>query len=179
MRGAVPRLPSAHPLGQHLPTPFQEDGFALAFVAGLDEVLAPIFSTLDNLGEYLGPDLAPEDFLGWLGGWVGLEVDESWPLERRRAAVAHAADLYRRRGTARGLADQLEIVSGGDVDIAESGGVAWSQTHGGDLPGEPAPRVAVRVTIDATSTVSERAIEALVAEAKPAHVVQAVEVVRR
>ena len=43
-------------------------------------------------------------FLGWLGDWVGAVVDEAGPLALRRAAVAHAAQLHRNRGTPAGLA---------------------------------------------------------------------------
>lgn len=179
MRGVVPRLASPHPLGSTLPAPYQEDTFALALVGGLDEVLAPIFSSIDNVGGYLAPAIAPEDFLSWLGHWVGLEVDERWPLERRRELVAHAADLFRRRGTVAGLADQLAIHTGGVVDVAETGGVAWSREHGAKLPGEAVPRLAVRVIVEGDLEVGTKAIDALVAAAKPAHVVHQVEVVRR
>ena len=179
MRGVVPRLASAHPLGDCLPAPYQEDAFALAMLAGLDEVLAPVFTSIDNLGGYLEPALAPEDFLTWLGHWVGLDVDESWPLARRRDLVAHAADLFRRRGTVAGLADQLQIFTGGSVDVAETGGVAWSREHGAELPGEPVPRLAVRVIVEGDLEAGRRAVEALVAAAKPAHVVHTVEVVPR
>jgi phage tail-like protein len=179
MRGVVPRLASAHPLGDLLPAPYQEDRFALALVAGLDEVLAPIFTSMDNVGGYLAPALAPDDFLSWLGRWVGLEVDERWPLERRRELVAHAADLFRRRGTVAGLADQLAIHTGAPVEVAETGGVAWSREHGAELPGEPVPRLAVRVVVEGDLEVGRRAIDGLVAAAKPAHVVHQVEVVRR
>jgi phage tail-like protein len=177
MRGTISRLPTPHPLAPQLPPALQEDGFTQAFVAGLDEVLAPVLACLDNLEAYIDPMLAPEDFLGWLALWMGAELDETWPLERRRRLVATAIDLYRRRGTAAGLRAQLEVCTGATVDIAESGGVAWSQTHGGALPGEPVPRLAVRVTFDGDTAVSQRAVEALVAGAKPAHVLHHLEVV--
>jgi len=88
MRAAVPGLPTAVPLSAMLPGIFQEDPFTVRFVSGFDDVLAPILSTLDCLPAYFDPSLAPEDFLGWLAGWVGLSLDENWPLERRRDLVA-------------------------------------------------------------------------------------------
>ena len=176
MRGTIALLPTPHPLAPQLPPALQEDGFTQGFVAGLDDVLAPVLASLDNLDAYIDPMLAPEDFLGWLAGWMGAEQDESWPVERRRRLVFSAIDLYRRRGTVAGLTAHLEVCTGGTVDIAESGGVAWSQTHGAALPGEPVPRLAVRVTVDANTPVNPRAVEALVAAAKPAHVIHQLEV---
>lgn len=176
MRGTIPRLMSAHPMDVYLPSVLQEDSFTAGFVAGLDEVLAPILASLDNLAAYIDPMLAPEDFLGWLAGWMGVEVDATWPLERRRRLVAAAVDLYRLRGTANGLRMQLELWTGGEVEITESGGVAWSQTHGGALPGEEWPRLAVRVTVDDPSQLPQRVLDDLVAAAKPAHVLHHAEV---
>ncbi|HEY2706308.1 MAG TPA: phage tail protein [Candidatus Dormibacteraeota bacterium] len=179
MRGTVPRLESPHPLGACLPGTLQEDRFAQALTAGLDELLAPLLATLDNLGAYIDPRLAPEDFLQWLAGWLGAAVDETWPLERRRRLVAGAVDLYRRRGTVAGLATHIEVTTGGAVEIAESGGATWSQVSGGALPGEPVPRLAVRVAVEDPSSLSRDDLDALVAAAKPAHVIHHVEVVAR
>ena len=177
MRGVVAYLPSPHPLGEHLPAVYQEDPFTRGLMAGLDEVLAPILATLDCLAAYIDPRLAPEDFLAWLSGWVGADLDESWPLERCRAFVARSVELYRRRGTVAGLIAHVEVFTGGRVEIAETGGVTWSRDRGTDLPGEPVPRLAVRVAVDDPSTVSARALDRLVAAAKPAHVIHQVEVV--
>ena len=73
-----------------------------------DAELAPIISTLDNLSAYFDPKLTPEDFLGWLASWVALDLDETWDVAQRRAAALAAVDILRRRGTATGLADELE-----------------------------------------------------------------------
>jgi len=177
MRAAVPGLPTAVPLSAMLPGIFQEDPFTVRFVSGFDDVLAPILSTLDCLPAYFDPSLAPEDFLGWLAGWVGLELDESWPVSRQRAAIAHAAQMYRMRGTVSGLRDNLEVLTGGRVQVADSGGVAWSVTPGAEFPGQDHPRLAVRVSVADPSAVSVSAVDAVVSAAKPAHVVHRVEVV--
>lgn len=178
MRALTRDLKSPHPLGGHLPALLQEDTFAQSFTAGLDEVLCPVFASLDGLECYIDSRLAPEDFLRWLAHWVGVELDERWPVERQRAFVAAAIDLYARRGTVAGLRAHLELVTGGEVTIAESGGAASSQSSGGDLPGQTAPRMSIRVTVADTSAVDPRALDTLVAESKPAHVVHRLEVVK-
>jgi phage tail-like protein len=177
MRGAILDLPSAAPFGPMLPAIYQEDEFSMRFVGGFDDVLAPILTTLDCLIDYFDPALTPTDFLDWLASWVGIEVDESWATERRRAAVATAVEMYRMRGTISGLRANLEVLSGGQVEITDSGGVAWSTSPMGELPGQDSPRLAVRVSVPEVSERTTKAIDAIVAAAKPAHVVHRVEVV--
>jgi phage tail-like protein len=179
VRGSVPGLASPHPLGPALPAVYQEDMFAQALLTALDEVLAPVVSTLDNLDAYLDPHLAPDDFVTWLGTWVGIAIDDSWDQERRREIVARAVDLYRLRGTAAGLGQQIEIHTGGTVEIVENGGSAWSIDPGGELPGSPKPLVVVRVHVDDPKALDPLRVDALVAAAKPAHVEHRVEIVKR
>lgn len=179
MRGSIPGLASPHPLGPSLPAVYQEDQFAQALLEGLDEVLAPVISTLDNLDAYLDPRLTPDDFLSWLGNWVGFAIDESWDLERRREGVARAVEMYRLRGTAAGLGQQVEMHTGGTVEIVENGGSAWSIDAGGELPGSQKAMVVVRVHVDDPKAVDPLHIDALVAAAKPAHVEHRVEIVKR
>ena len=178
MRGHVPGLLSPYPLGPALPALYQDDAFAQDFLGALDEVLAPVVSTLDNLTAYLDPKLAPDDFLGWLSGWVGMALDETWDEGRRREAIARAVDLYRMRGTAAGLAAQVEIQTGGAVEIIENGATAWSVDAGGELPGSAEPQVVVRVAVPDPKGVDAARLDALVTAAKPAHVMHRIEVVK-
>jgi phage tail-like protein len=177
VRGAIPGLPSPHPLAGALPAMYQEDEFTREFVAAFDEVLAPVLSTLDNFEHYLDPTLAPLDFVDWLAGWLGVVPDEGWPAARRRELVARAVTLYRRRGTVRGLAEQVALATGGKVEVRDSGGVSWSGTPSGPLPGSGDAAVRVLVRLDDPSKLDQRRLERLVAAAKPAHVAHHVEVV--
>ena len=176
-RGTIRGLSSAHPLGTYLPALFHDDPFAQRLTAALDEVLAPVISTLDNQSAYLDPRVAPDDFLDWLAGWVGATVDEQWPVERRRQAVMRAVDLYRLRGTRRGLAEQVEVLTGGTVEISESGGAQRSAAAGGKLPGAPDLSLVVRLTPDPDTEITAPRLDALVASIKPAHVPHRVEIV--
>ncbi len=176
MRGLLDGLESPHPLGEALPALFQEDEFTMRFTAAFDDVLAPVFCTLDNLDAYLDPGLAPADFIAWLAGWVGLDLDENWPVERQRALIAQAAELYRWRGTVKGLAAHVALYTGADPEVIDSGGCQWSKTPGAPLPGTAEHRITVRVRVADPSSVSRRRLEAIVAAAKPAHVVHEIEV---
>ena len=177
MRGHLDELPTPHPLGSYLPGLYQEDDFAQRFTSALDEVAAPAFLALDNLEAYLDPRLAPEDFLEWLGRWVGVELDETWPAERRRALIAAAVDIHRVRGTAAGIASLVALSTGGEVEIAEPGAAGFSLTPGAAVPAGTSPDLFIRVRVPDPKTVSLARLEALVRAAKPAHLPHRVEVV--
>ncbi|MDH6137749.1 phage tail-like protein [Kitasatospora sp. MAA4] len=169
-RRAVQGLLTPHPFGERLPGPYAEDDFAQRFVSAFDEVLAPVFSVLDCLDAYWDPRLAPEDFLGWLAGWVAADVGERQSLAERREAVAGAVRAHRLRGTARGLAEQVGAVLGLPAEVAESGAAAWSATPGGELPGEPEPALRLRIRTADPAAVPARALAALIDANRPAHV---------
>jgi phage tail-like protein len=179
MRAGLAELSSPVPVIGLMPSIFQEDPFAQQFCHGIDDVLAPVFATLDCLEAYVDPSLAPEDFLDWLATWVGGILQEDWPIERKRALIARSVRLYRLRGTVAGLRAELELHTGGEVQISETGGIVWSQAPGADLPGEAVPRVAVRVIVDDPASVKEAWVDDIVASSKPAHVVHQVEVLGR
>jgi phage tail-like protein len=175
-RGLVPGLTSPFPMGAALPSIYQEDDFAMRFVSAFDEVLAPVITALDNVDAYLDPTTAPEDYLDWLAFWVGIELDETWPMERRRQLVSRAVDLYRWRGTVKGLAETVAIYTGAEPEILESGGMVWSTTPGTPFPGKAKPEVTVRLRVKDPSTIDVPRLERLVEAAKPAHILAKVEV---
>ena len=177
MRTLLPGLLSPHPLGSALPALYAGDDFAQRFTTAFDDSLAPVLSTLDNLERYFDPTLAPADFVEWLAHWVGTSLDENWPDERRRLAVARATALHRRRGTIAGLAEQVSLATGGDAEVVDNGGVAWSAAPGTALPGSVALHLTVRVRVADPATVDAGRVDALVRQAKPAHVPHTVEVV--
>jgi phage tail-like protein len=158
------------PLLQRLPGVLQDDEFLQRFMKAFDAAYAPIFATLDSLTCYFDPHLAPADFLNYLATWVGVELDDSWDLEQRRAVIAGAAMVHRRRGTSRGIQEALSVGLGATVDIQDTGGCTWSKTPGGDVPGTLPSQVAVRIRVADPSTVDTRRVEALLEATKPAHV---------
>jgi phage tail-like protein len=170
-RGLVDDLRSPHPLGAHLPAVYQvKDPFTMGLAAACDDILAPIFASLDSFDSYLDPALTPLDFLQWLGTWVGLALDESWTPERRRAFVAEASALYKVRGTLGGLRDYLELLTGGEVGVEDSGGTAWSTESGSPFPGRPDFEVTITLPSTSAAGLDAAQIDLLVAAAKPANV---------
>jgi len=176
-RAAVPGLPSRYPIGELLPALYADDDLAQRLTAGLDTVLAPVLSTLDNLPAYFDPALAPADFLPWLATWVGVDIDRAWPQELQRAVVARAVELHRWRGTRRGLVEHLRLCFGVHADVRDGGGVAWSARPGTELPPAPTGELLVRVwPVAPGATVDASRVLDVVTASCPVHLTCRVEI---
>ncbi|MBA0051101.1 phage tail protein [Streptomyces sp. AJS327] len=162
-----------------LPAVFADDDLALRFLAGLDEVLAPLHNVLDCLDAYFSPTLAPEDFVRWLGEWVGAATDGPGlpeDPEQLRAAVAAAVRLHRMRGTPGGLAEAIRLVFGAEPRITESGAASWNARPLGPVPGERRPRLHVTLPLPSPTPLDQYRLERLVAVNRPAHIPYTVQV---
>ncbi|MFD5893125.1 phage tail protein [Streptomyces sp. NPDC060366] len=170
MRAAVPGLPTPHPLIDQLPAVYLEQDFLRRFLEALDEVLAPVLLTIDNVPAYLDHRTAPDDFLDWLAGWVAVEPHEDSPTNHRRTAVRGAVARHARRGTLGGLADAVRLETGTEPEIAESGGTAWSTSPNTPLPGSAVPWVTIRVRAAEGRPLDRVRLEELIDTEVPAHV---------
>lgn len=113
-------------LRRALPAIYQENDFGVRFVGSLEPLLDPIVALLDSLPAHVDPSLAPEDVLTLLAHWLGLEVDEAWPIERKRELVRRGDELARRHGTRAGLELTLKIAfPEHPLRVEDSGGVTW------------------------------------------------------
>lgn len=180
MRATVPGLVNPYPLATALPAVYQGESFTERFLSACDDVLAPVLSTLDNVDAYLDPALCPPDFLPWLAGWVGLELDENWTLDQQRRLVATTVQMLQWRGTRRGLVELIQRFLGIDADqieVTDSGGVSWSVAPGSADTDPTPPTLRVRIRVAAPDEVDGRRLEHLVAASTPAHVAHEVEVV--
>lgn len=77
---------------------------------------------LEDGWRFYDPHVAPLDFLDWLAGWSAFTLDLDWPEAEKRALIKRAVDLYRIRGTKRGLSLFLRLFTGHEPDIQEN---AW------------------------------------------------------
>ncbi|MGH8930858.1 MAG: phage tail protein [Egibacteraceae bacterium] len=175
-RGLVPGLGSPHPFGEALPGLYQDDSFTQRLCAALDEVLAPVVSSLDTFDAYLDPALAPADFVGWLASWVGVIASDAGPLERQRALVRRAVEAYRWRGTVRGMTLLVWLYTGVEPEIVDTGGVRWSPTPLGEPGGDEEPLLVIRLRAEDPSTIDVPRLDSLIAAAKPAHIPHRLEV---
>jgi phage tail-like protein len=177
MRGGDEWLGSGHPLGQALPGVYADDELAQRFTAGLDSVLGPLVNVLDCLPAYFRPDVAPPDFLDWVGAWVGADSDPSAdPVSVRRKAVATAVSAHHTRGTRQGLTAAVELVFGVTPEVTESGGATWSARPLAAFPGDRRPWVNVVLRVADPGAIDVRRLTAVVAANCPAHLPYRVEV---
>jgi phage tail-like protein len=108
------------------------------------------------------------DFLDWLGTWFGLELFRAWPEHRRRAVVAHAGELFRLRGTPRGIMKFIELALGVRVQLLE--GFAdrhWWFAGGAHLGCATlfGPEIVGRAALDGTDVLSTKRIDSVPAPA--------------
>ena len=173
--------PYADHLFDSLPGIYRKEGKAgflfrlLSLFAG---VLASVEDEVDGIHNRLSPERAPEGFLPWLASWVALVLDETWPVEKRRQLISQAVELYRWRGTIRGIKTFVEIYTGLVPDIVEHFQRGWQvgvrSTVGVDTKvyelAEDAHCFSVLVnSFDELSPDEKQKVMAIVETEKPAH----------
>lgn len=101
---------------RYLPAIYQEDAssrlFLDRFLSAFETQLGGIEREIDELARCFDPERAPVEFLDWLAAWFGLSLDPSWDESTRRALLAEAASLLRRKGTVAGIERLVEILTG-------------------------------------------------------------------
>jgi phage tail-like protein len=152
-----------------LPEIYRDGDFGMRFVGALETLLDPIVAVLDTLPAHFSADLAPDDLLGLLTAWLGIEMREAQPTEERREMLRHAMELSRLRGTRAGIAMSLQLAFPGvPFRIEDPGSVTWG-TDPAAVPEAPAPSLIVYCDVPLET---ERAAAAarLIEKLKPAHV---------
>jgi phage tail-like protein len=85
-----------------------------------EHMFSSVEAKLDVGHRYYDPHECPDGFLEWLASWTAMVLDRDWPVEKKRAIVKRGVDLYRLRGTKRGLALFLTLFTGHEPRIAEN-----------------------------------------------------------
>jgi phage tail-like protein len=171
---------------RYLPGIYQQNDFARRFLAIFESVLQPLERMVDNLPMYTEPELAPAEFLPWLARWVALSLDQSWPASRQRALIADAVEIYRWRGTQRGVKLHIKAYTGSEPVIQEyydgfilgrQGGLGLTTTLGRST--SDSSLFVVAVFVSGTKGVAESVLQSIVDADKPAHTSYRLHVVRR
>lgn len=156
-------------LRKNLPGIYHEGDFGQRFLGALETTLDPIVGILDALPGYFAPSLAPRDLLELLAAWLGLTIEESWPDDRLREAIAAEGELGRRRGTKKGLELALSIAFPElALRVEDGGGVSWSTNASSSAT---APKPSFVVYCDTPIEEAKLlAISRVIEQTKPVHV---------
>jgi phage tail-like protein len=173
-RRGYPDARTPFPLESQVPAMLAEDPMIRAFLAGLDEVWAPIVQTLDCFYAYLDPRTAPLDMVTFLGSWIRADTSDAGDERLLREDVAHAHALFVLAGTAAAVRERLVPREAESVDIVDPGTTLTSTmpTNPQDWndPVDPTVRIEVRTRAGATDVALER-LRAAITDLTPAHVV--------
>lgn len=120
LRASFPRFSY---LERYLPAVYREDPVSAAFLdrflANLEGLYTSIEDTIAATHALLSPPAAPSGALAWLARWFDTTLDPAWDDATRRLFLRHAVDLFRRRGTLRGLELALRLGLEGKLDERE------------------------------------------------------------
>ncbi|HXU46047.1 MAG TPA: phage tail protein, partial [Thermoanaerobaculia bacterium] len=102
-----------HDLLRRIPKTYSRDepsaDFLRRFLSPLDGALGDLDAKAALRRALLDPWSAPAEILPWLASFLGLILDERWPVAARRLLIDEAPWLFRFRGTVAGLTRFLEI----------------------------------------------------------------------
>lgn len=93
--------------------------FLERYLALFEEQFTRFESYYESVSRQLNPEASDPDWLAFLSAWLGLVLDPSWPIERRRQVVREAVGLYKRRGTVEGIRRFVEIFTGRRPELVE------------------------------------------------------------
>lgn len=108
----VPRTTSL----EYLPAVYREDpeaaDFTERFLSLFDATIEDLDCSIGRSPALLDAGGVPDAALPWLAHFLDIVLEASWTSAQRRALIAAAPELYRKRGTVAGLTQTIELVTG-------------------------------------------------------------------
>jgi phage tail-like protein len=133
-RDRISLLVATQGLGRHLPQLYnrgiQHEATGYGTQADFLKRYLLVFQTLAHVTEagvanrstIMDPVRMDPKFLPWLASWLDFTLDERIPVTRRRIFLRRAVDLFRWRGTIRGLGDMIKTLTGLESSIVHRRG---------------------------------------------------------
>ncbi|MBE9183038.1 phage tail protein [Oculatella sp. LEGE 06141] len=171
-----------------LPDLYREVDFIGRFLTIFEQAFEPVVQSFDAMWANLDPLTAPADLLPFLAHWVGWPLEPEWNPMQQRRLVRQAVELYRWRGTRKGLRLYLHWYTGLPLDddsvpelkkqisITEPFGAGFVLgeavlDEGAVLGGGQAYHFCVRLRVDrpnSTDRIDEPLIRKIIEQEKPA-----------
>lgn len=99
-----------------LPVLYREVDFIGRFMKIFEQAFEPAIQSFNVMWANLDPLTAPQALLPFLAHWVAWPVDSIWNLSQQRRLIRRAVELYRWRGTRKGLRLYLHLYTGLPLD---------------------------------------------------------------
>jgi phage tail-like protein len=168
-----------------LPQVFREIDLVGRFLQVIEQAFDPAVQTFNSLWAHLDPATAPEAMLPFLAHWMGWHLQPYLSLDQQRRLIRNALEIYRWRGTRRGLRLYLHLATGlalnedlpGESDkqigITESfhQGFVLNQAAIGEhtiLGGGRPFHFSVHLRPEADQTIDEALVQTVIEQEKPA-----------
>lgn len=89
------------------------------FLFIFQHVMSSVTQRIDNIADFTDPVICDVKFLPWLASWVGFDLDRSLPTHQQRELVRRAIQLFRTRGTKRGIEEMLRVLTSAPTRVLE------------------------------------------------------------
>ncbi len=108
-----------------LPSLFQRNdingqNFIRDFLWIIQHLFATVEEQLDSVHRFVDSYECPEEFLPWLASWSAMVIDQAWPVEKKRRLIRKSVELYRVRGSIKGLRLFISLFTGHEPVIHEN-----------------------------------------------------------
>lgn len=97
---------------EFLPVLYREVDFIGRFIKVFEQAYQPAIDSFNVMWANLDPLTAPRAILPFLAHWVAWQVDSVWNLDQQRRLISRAVEIYRWRGTRKGLRLYLHLYTG-------------------------------------------------------------------
>lgn len=99
-----------------LPTVYQEIDFIHRFIKIFEQAFDPVVNSFNSMWANLDPLTAPQALIPFLAHWVDWSMDSRLGLLQQRKLIRRAVEIYRWRGTRKGLRFYLHLCTGLPLD---------------------------------------------------------------
>jgi phage tail-like protein len=122
---AITLTVSMESLSDFLPALFRRkdtagENFINEFLWIFQHIFRSIETKIGQLYSYFDVFETPSEFLPWLASWVAFALDGNWSESDRRLFLKKAVELYKIRGTVRGLSQFITMYTGVEPNIIEN-----------------------------------------------------------
>ncbi|MBW4501616.1 MAG: phage tail protein [Scytonema hyalinum WJT4-NPBG1] len=163
---------------EFLPILYREVDYIGRFMKIFEQAFQPVIDSFNVMWANLDPLTSPQALLPFLAHWVAWPVDSIWNLNQQRRLIRRAVELYRWRGTRKGLRLYLHLYTGLPLDeqhisITEPFGqsfvLAEAKLGTAVLAGGRPFHFVVRLRPDRLNRIHEELVRQIIEQEKPAY----------